>query len=75
MYRTAHLHAYDVLDTIMVTVTITEYGDPPLSGRTALLQWHLSVQGHGDDDPSLWLWRALQLAQEELEDKPRGDPS
>lgn len=75
MYRTAHLHAYDVLDTIMVTVTITEYADPPLSGRTALLTWHLSVAGVGDDDPSIWMWRALQLAQEELEDKPRGDPS
>jgi hypothetical protein len=67
LYRVAHIHAYDVLDTIVVSAQVSEFGDvtPPVIDRT--LNWRCTVQGHGDADPSLWLWRVLQILQEELD--------
>jgi len=75
MYRVAHLHAYDVLDEIVVSVQLSEFEYPNDTQITRTLNWKDSVQGVGDDDPSLWLWRVLQLLQEHLEDRPNGDPT
>jgi hypothetical protein len=66
MYRVAHLHAYDMLDTIVVSVQLSEYDKPGEHEITRTIHWHDYVSGVGDDDPSLWLWRVLQLMQATL---------
>jgi hypothetical protein len=75
MYRVCSLHAYDVLDTIVVSVQLSEFDKPGEHEITRTIHWHDYVSSVGDDDPSLWLWRVLQLMQEHLEEKPAGDPT
>lgn len=73
MYRTAHLHAYDVLDTVVISAQVAEFDDPSSNAITKTLTWRCELQSFGDDDPSVWLWRALQVLQEELDQRPHPD--
>jgi len=67
MYRTAHVHAYDVLDTIFVSCQLTQWDGDPAEVEKKQLLISAECKSFGDDDPTIWLWRALQAMQEELD--------
>ena len=70
MYRTALVRAYDVLDTIHVVATITEYDDMggPES-KAVVTSVNSTVRSVGRDDPSIWLWEAIQSLQMVLDNR------
>jgi hypothetical protein len=67
MYRTATLSVFDVLDTIFVNAVVTEYNGTPGLVEPTKSVVSVSVRSTGDDDWRIWLWRALQQLQSELD--------
>lgn len=59
MYRTATGSAYDVMDTVMVNITVREYPDMPGTCETRSYVVSAQVPSHGDDRWEEWLVRAL----------------
>lgn len=69
MYRTAILSVYDVLDQVFVSAKVMTYSDTPGKVPPTVSVWSTTVSGVGEDDTSIWLWRALQGLQEELDNQ------
>jgi hypothetical protein len=70
MYRTAVVTAYDVMDSVHVKATITEYND--LGNRDVkpvVTEVVSTVRSKGHEDPSLWLWEAIQSLQVALDNR------
>lgn len=67
MYRTATVSCYDVLDQVMVSAVVMEYTETPGTQPPDRIVFSCQVTGHGDDDVTIWLWRALQGLQAELD--------
>jgi len=66
MYRTATLAVYDVLDTIFINAVVMEYHTTPGTEPPTRIVYSASISSIGDDDASLWLWRATQALQSRL---------
>lgn len=58
-YRTAMVAIYDVLDTVFVSATVTEYNGTP--GVVAPVKYVLttSLPSRGEDDAETWILDAL----------------
>lgn len=67
MYRTATMAVYDVLDTVFITATVMEYDGTPGAVEPTKTVVSAEVSSRGDDDYTVWLWRALQALQSELD--------
>lgn len=67
MYRTARLAIYDVLDTVFCNIVITEYPETPGACQPDVYAYSASVPSTGEDDPTIWAWKALQALQAELD--------
>lgn len=66
MYRTARAAIYDVLDTVIINVVVTEYDATPGTCQPATYTWSTTLPGHGDYDPQVWVRRALEALMEEV---------
>ena len=60
MYRTATLAAYDVLDVVMVNITVTEYPDLPGTTPPSQFTYSTTVPSIGDDQTAGWIQTSLQ---------------
>lgn len=69
MYRTATLAAYDVLDQVFINAVIKEYPSTPGTEPPREIIVSATVPSRGEEDPSIWLWTALQALQHELDDQ------
>lgn len=67
MYRTATLAVYDVLDTVFVNARVLEYSSTPGTVPPTELVVSASILSVGEEDPTIWLWKALQALQHELD--------
>lgn len=67
MYRTATLAAYDVMDQVHVSVKVLTYPDTPGTVPPTVDVYAAQVRSRGHDDPTLWLWDALQALQAVLD--------
>ena len=66
MYRTATIAAYDVLDTIHVTATVTLYDGLGVGEHELELHCATTVDGVGSSTGSVWLRDALVALAEQL---------
>lgn len=76
-YRTAMIAVYDVLDTVFVSATVTEYNGTP--GVVAPVKYVLSssLESHGDEDAETWILRAIShfVADNMTEPRRSGETS
>lgn len=66
MYRTATVAAYDVLDTVHLTCTVTLYDGLGLGQHEVELHTVATVDGVGSSEGSIWLRDALVALIESL---------
>lgn len=66
MKRIASVHAYDVLNKVVVSVIVREYPDYDEGDSTLVLERHATVDGTGEPEPPLWLQDALVALLETL---------
>lgn len=66
MYRTATAHIYDVLDTVVINVVVTEYPDMPGTTPPHQFTYSTSIQSVGEPEPQVWAQRALSNMAAEL---------
>lgn len=59
MLRTASLHAYDVMSSVVVHVHVREYEDAPPHQSSIVFECTTTVPGTGESDQRLWLQDAL----------------
>ena len=70
MYRTAVVTAYDVMDSVHVKATITEYDEVgSRDAKPVVTEVVSTVRSKGHDDPTLWLWEAIQSLQVVLDNR------
>jgi hypothetical protein len=62
----ARVTAFDVMDDVWVSVTVTGTGDWPADRRGPLVNCRTTVQGTGESDPRAWARDALIAALEAL---------
>jgi len=55
----ATLHAYDVMSTQHVTLSVREYPDDPSWSPSTVFECTTTVPGTGENDPRQWLVDAL----------------
>jgi hypothetical protein len=58
-YRTAMVAVYDVLETVFVSATVTEYNGTPGIVKPDKYVLTASMQSRGDEDWQDWILRAL----------------
>lgn len=66
MYRTATIAAYDVMDTVFVTATVTLYDGLALGQHEVEISCATTVDGHGTSEGAIWLRDALVALAETL---------
>lgn len=59
MYYTASVHAYDVMDSIVITAEVRSTADTPERPTTGVLRATTVIVGIGETDPREWLQDAL----------------
>lgn len=67
MYRTCTVQVYDVLDTVYISAVILNYHTTPGLEPPTRETYSAAVRSTGEDDPTIWLWKALQGLQTELD--------
>lgn len=63
MYRTATLSVFDVMDQVYVNARVVTYPSTPGTEPPTVDVYATTLQSRGHDDPTLWLWDALQALQ------------
>lgn len=66
MYRTASIAAYDVMDTVFITATVTLYDGLGVGQHEVELSTATTVDGVGSGTGSVWLRDALVALAETL---------
>lgn len=66
MYRTASIHAYDVMDTVHITATVMLYTGMGPGQHEVEIHCATTVQGVGSGDGAVWLRDALVALAETL---------
>lgn len=66
MYRTATAGLMDVMDQVMINVTVTEYPDMPGTKPPTQTTYCTTVPSVGADDQKEWVRRALAAMLEDL---------
>jgi len=59
MHYIASIHAYDVMDSIVVTAEVRSAEDTPERATTGVLRATTVIVGIGETDPREWLQDAL----------------
>lgn len=67
MYRTATLSCYDVMDQVHINARVLTYPSTPGTEPPEVDVYAVTLQSRGHDDPTLWLWEALQALQAVLD--------
>lgn len=66
MLYTMHVHAYDMLDMVRITCSLTEFGSSPSEPVFERGNWMTSFQGTGESRPERWTEDALVALIETL---------
>lgn len=69
MYRTATVTAYDCLDQVVVKAVILEYNEVGTGQPPERTEVSSQVRSVGGDDPTIWLWEAVQSLQMVLDSR------
>lgn len=54
MTRVATLHAYDVMDSVHVSLTVREYDGRLVEGSEIVFQCQTTISGVGEPNPQTW---------------------
>jgi len=66
MYRTATLSIYDVMDQVHINIVIAQYRSMPGTLSPEQFIYSATLPSTGEEEPTVWAWRALQALQDEL---------
>ena len=67
MYHTATISVYDVLHTVFVSCRVLEYSSTPGTLSPSEFVYSTSITSIGENNPQLWLQRALSHMAAELQ--------
>jgi hypothetical protein len=66
MWRTATVHAYDVMDQIFISVSVRATTEDRSETIESELRLTTTIEGVGEDDPREWLRDVLLAALESI---------
>lgn len=66
MQRIASLHAYDALDTIVISLLVREYPDYQTGEPSIALVRQFEIHSRGEPEPELWAGKILEALSESL---------